>query len=47
MMGIYIFIFIAAPAVYGSSLFYLRLGRALARQGKACGRWLKRSSLTS
>jgi hypothetical protein len=47
MMGIYIFLFFAAPAVYGGCLFYIRLGRALARQGKAWGRWLKRSSLTS
>jgi hypothetical protein len=37
-MGIYIFLFLAAPAVYGCCLFYIRLGRAVARWGKS---WIR------
>ena len=37
-MGIYIFLFFAAPAVYWGCLFYLRLGRALARWGASLTR---------
>ena len=33
-MSIYIFLYFAVPAIYGSGIFYIRLGRRLARWGK-------------
>jgi hypothetical protein len=41
-MGIYIFLFLAAPAVYGCCLFYIRLGRCLSRVLARWGRmWIR------
>ena len=34
-MSIYLFLYLAIPAVYGSVMFYVRLGRALARWGRS------------